>query len=101
MRCIRGATRAASRARTTFYTGDCFPAWRNNLFVGGLQYGRLPHTGQMHRVVFNEKWQEVRREALFVDLRQRIRDVDQGPDDLLYVLTDERDGALLKLQPAK
>ncbi|HEX5048504.1 MAG TPA: PQQ-dependent sugar dehydrogenase [Gammaproteobacteria bacterium] len=85
----------------TFYTGDRFPAWRNNLFVGGLQYGRLPHTGQMHRVVFNEKWQEVRREALFVDLRQRIRDVDQGPDGLLYVLTDERDGALLKLEPAK
>ena len=85
----------------TFYTGDRFTAWRNNLFVGGLQYGRLPHTGQMHRVVFNEKWQEVRREALFVDLRQRIRDVDQGPDGLLYVLTDERDGALLKLEPAK
>ena len=85
----------------TFYTGDRFPAWRNNLFVGGLQYGRLPHTGQMHRVVFNDKWQEVRREALFVDLRQRIRDMDQGPDGLLYVLTDERDGALLKLEPAK
>jgi glucose/arabinose dehydrogenase len=85
----------------TFYTGDRFPAWRNNLFVGGLQYGRIPHTGQMHRVVFNEQWQEIRREALFADLRQRIRDVAQGPDGLLYVLTDERDGALLKLEPAQ
>ncbi len=85
----------------TFYTGDRFPAWRNNLFVGGLQYGRIPRTGQMQRVVFNEQWQEVRREALLEDLRQRIRDVAQGPDGLLYVLTDERDGALLKLEPAE
>jgi glucose/arabinose dehydrogenase len=85
----------------TFYTGERFPAWRNNLFVGGLQYGRIPRTGQMQRVAFNEQWQEVRREALFVDLRQRIRDVVQGPDGLLYVLTDERDGALLKLEPVE
>ena len=84
-----------------FYTGDRFPAWRNNLFVGGLQYGRLPRSGRMHRVVFNEQWQEVRREAFFEDLRQRIRDVEQGPDGLLYVLTDERDGAVLKLEPVE
>ena len=85
----------------TFYTGDRFPAWRNNLFVGGLQYGRIPRTGQMQRVVFNEEWQEIRRESFFEDLRQRIRDVAQGPDGLLYVLTDERDGALLKLEPVE
>jgi glucose/arabinose dehydrogenase len=83
----------------TFYDGDRFPSWRNNLFVGGLQFGRIPRTGQMHRIVFNEDWQEIRREAIFVELRQRIRDVDQGPDGLLYVLTDEQDGALLKLEP--
>ena len=85
----------------TFYTGNRFPAWRNNLFVGGLQYGRIPRTGQMQRVVFNEQWQEIRRESFFEDLRQRIRDVEQGPDGLLYVLTDERDGALLKLEPVE
>ncbi len=84
----------------TFYTGDRFPAWQNDLFVGGLQFGRIPRTGQMHRIVFNEDWQEIRREALFVELRQRIRDVEQGPDGLLYVLTDEQDGALLRLEPA-
>jgi glucose/arabinose dehydrogenase len=83
----------------TFYTGDRFPAWRNNLFVGGLQLGRIPGTGQMHRVVFNERWEEVRREALFTDLRQRIRNVEQGPDGLIYVLTDEDDGAILRLEP--
>ena len=86
---------------TKLNTGDRFPAWRNNLFVGGMQQGRLPRTGQMQRIVFNEQWQEVRREAFFQDLRQRIRDVEQGPDGLLYVLTDERDGAVLKLEPAE
>ena len=85
----------------TFYTGDRFPEWRNNLFVGGLQYGRIPRTGQMQRVVFNEQWQEIRRESFFEDLRQRNRGVEQGPDGLLYVLTDERDGALLKLEPVE
>jgi glucose/arabinose dehydrogenase len=85
----------------TFYTGDRFPAWQNNLFVGGLQFGRIARTGQMQRIVFNEDWQEIRREALFIDLRQRIRDVEQGPDGYLYVLTDEREGALLKLEPAR
>jgi glucose/arabinose dehydrogenase len=85
----------------TFYTGDRFPRWRGNLFVGGLQFGRIPRTGQMQRVVFNERGQEIRREALFADLRQRIRDVTQGPDGLLYVLTDEREGALLKLEPVQ
>jgi glucose/arabinose dehydrogenase len=83
----------------TFYTGSAFPAWQNNLFVGGLQFGRIARTGQMQRIVFNDEWQEIRREALFIDLRQRIRDVEQGPDGLLYVLTDEQDGALLKLEP--
>jgi aldose sugar dehydrogenase len=84
----------------TFYTGDRFPNWKNNLFVGGLQFGGIRGTGQMHRIVFNEKWEEIRREALFVELRQRIRNVRQGPDGLLYVLTDEDDGAVLKLEPA-
>jgi glucose/arabinose dehydrogenase len=85
----------------TFYTGDKFPNWQRNLFVGGLQYGRIPGTGQLHRIVFNKDWQEIRREALFIDLRQRIRTVRQGPDGLLYVLTDEDDGALLKVEPAR
>ncbi len=82
-----------------FYTGEQFPAWHHNLFVGGLRFGGVPGTGQIQRIVFNEEWQELRREPIFHDLRQRIRDVDQGPDGLLYVLTDEQDGALLILEP--
>jgi glucose/arabinose dehydrogenase len=84
----------------TFYTGDRFPRWRRNLFVGGLREGGIPNTGQVQRVVFNEQWQELRREPLLTELKQRIRDVRQGPDGLLYVLTAETDGALLRIEPA-
>jgi glucose/arabinose dehydrogenase len=44
--------------------------------------------------------EELRRESLLVDLRQRIRDVRMGPDEFLYVLTDENDGAILRIEPA-
>jgi aldose sugar dehydrogenase len=84
----------------TFYTGDRFPAWRRNAFVGGLREGEIPRTGQLQRIVFNDRWQEIRRESLLRELHQRIRDVRQGPDGLLYVLTAEDDGALLRIEPA-
>jgi glucose/arabinose dehydrogenase len=83
----------------TFYTGDRFPAWRRNAFVGGLREGEVPRTGQLQRIVFNERWQELRREPLLRELHQRIRDVRQGPDGLLYVLTAEENGALLRIEP--
>jgi glucose/arabinose dehydrogenase len=82
-----------------FYTGDKFPAWKNNLFVGSMTVGRVGGTGHLQRIVFNDKGEQ-RRESLLVDLRQRVRDVRQGPDGLLYLLTDEDAGALLKLEPA-
>jgi aldose sugar dehydrogenase len=83
----------------TFYTGDRFPHWKRNLFVGGLREGGIPRTGQIQRIVFNERWQELRREPMLTELKQRIRDVRQGPDGLLYVLTAEEDGALLRIEP--
>lgn len=82
----------------TFYTGDKFPAWQNNLFVGAMTTGRLPGTGHIERIVFNE-YGEQRREALLNDLHQRVRDIRQGPDGLLYLLTDEDAGALLRIEP--
>jgi aldose sugar dehydrogenase len=85
----------------TIYNGDKFPKWQGNLFVGGLRQGEIPGTGHLERVVFNDKWEELRRESLLRDLRQRIRDVRQGPDGLLYVLTDEKQGAVLRLEPAE
>ena len=83
----------------TFYTGNRFPHWQRNLFVGGLREGGVPRTGQIQRIVFNDSWQELRREPMLMELGQRIRDVREGPDGLLYVLTAEDDGALLKIEP--
>ena len=83
----------------TFYTGDRFPHWKNNVFVGGLREGGIPRTGQLQRIVFNDKWEELRREPMLMELGQRIRDVRQGPDGFLYVLTAEEDGALLRIEP--
>jgi glucose/arabinose dehydrogenase len=81
------------------YTGDRFPAWKNNVFVGSVRRGEIPGTGGLERVVLNDKLQELRRETLLTGLHQRIRDVRQGADGLLYVLTDETDGAVLRLEP--
>lgn len=85
-----------------FYTGDAFPAWRGNLFVGSVVRGRVNGATGIERVVFNdtERLWETRRETILPELRQRIRDVRQGPDGLLYVLTEEVDGAVLKVEPA-
>lgn len=83
----------------TFYTGDRFPAWKGNLFVGSARRGEVPRTGGLERVVLNEKLEELRRESLLGELHQRIRDVRQGPDGLLYVVTDEDDGAVLRIEP--
>jgi glucose/arabinose dehydrogenase len=84
----------------TFYTGDALPRWKGDVFVGGLRMGEIPGTGHVERILFNQDMQELRRESLLVDLRQRIRDIRMGPDELLYVLTDEDDGAVLRIEPA-
>jgi glucose/arabinose dehydrogenase len=83
----------------TFYTGDRFPNWKRNVFVAGLREGGIPRTGQIQRIEFSEKWQELRREPMLADLKQRIRDVRQGPDGFLYVLTAEDQGALFRIEP--
>jgi glucose/arabinose dehydrogenase len=84
----------------TVYTGDRFPNWKGNVFVGGMRQGEIPGTGQLQRVVFNNKTEEIRREPMLVELHQRIRDVHQGPDGLLYLLTEENQAALLRIEPA-
>ena len=82
------------------YTGDQFPAWKGDLFVASARRGEVPRTGGLERVVLNGKLEEIRRETLLTDLHQRIRDVRQGPDGLLYVLTDEDDSVMLRVEPA-
>lgn len=83
----------------TFYTGDKFPAWKGNLFVGSARRGEVDRTGGLERVVLTENLEDIRRETLLTDLHQRIRDVRQGPDGLLYVLTDGDEFAVLRIEP--
>jgi glucose/arabinose dehydrogenase len=83
-----------------FYTGNKFPQWQNDLFVGSLMTARMPGTGHVERIEFNENGEQ-KREWLLGDLKQRIRDVQQGPDGLIYVLTEEENGALLLIEPVE
>jgi glucose/arabinose dehydrogenase len=84
-----------SLAAITFYTGDRFPDWKGNIFVGGL-IGT-----QLQRIVLSPtNGLPIRRQSLLTELKQRIREVRQGPDGLLYLLTDEEAGALLRIEPA-
>jgi len=94
-------TPAIAVSGMTFYTGDRLPKWKGDVFVGSLREGEIPGTGHLERILFNEKMEELRRESLLQPLRQRIRDVRQGPDGLLYLLTDEDNGAVLRIEPAQ
>ena len=83
-----------------FYTGDKFPAWKGNMMVGSTLRGRVNGASGVERVVFNDKMWETRRETILQELKQRVRDVRQGPDGLIYVLTEEIDGAVFRIEPA-
>lgn len=78
----------------TFYTGALFPQWKGNLFVGGLKVKTLVRLELDGNKVTHE-------ERLLRDLGLRIRDVAQSAEGNLYVITDEDDGMILKLSPAK
>ena len=74
-----------------FYSGEIYPRWKGNLFSGALKFR------QIRRIVLDGD-RVVGEEKLTIG--QRVRDVRQGPDGYLYVLTDEDDGALLRILPA-
>lgn len=84
-----------------FYTGDRLPKWKGDIFIGGMRYGEIPNTGRIERVLINKNLEELRREPMLVDLRRRIRDVKQGRDGLLYLLTDGAEGVILRIEPAE
>jgi glucose/arabinose dehydrogenase len=75
-----------------FYNGDKFPQWRGDLFVGALR-------GRHLRRLEMDGDKVIDQEVLLTDLGERIRDVRSGPDGYLYVLTDNRRGRLLRLEP--
>ena len=74
------------------YTGERFPRWRGDLFVGGLQ------SEDVRRIDLDADGRVLGQTSL--PIGQRVRDVRQGPDGLLYVLTDETDGRLIRLEPS-
>ena len=82
------------------YRGDRFPAWKGNLFVGSGRRGEIAFTGGLERVVLGADMGDVRRETLLTELHQRVRDFAEGPDGLIYVLTDGNENAVLRIEPA-
>jgi glucose/arabinose dehydrogenase len=78
----------------TFYTGDLFPGWKGSLFNGALKFQLLS------RLEIKDG-RPVKEERLLQGLNERIRDVRQGPDGALYLLTDNYAGRVLRVTPAK
>jgi glucose/arabinose dehydrogenase len=76
----------------SFYTGDALAGWRGNLLLATM-------TRSLVRISFDAAGKPTGQERLLTDLGQRLRDVRQGPDGFVYVLTDETAGALLKIEP--
>ena len=74
-----------------FYDAEMFPYWKKNLFIGSLKFGQLVRLElQDNKVTHEER----------IMIGQRVRDVEQGPDGFLYLLTDSSDGQLLRIVPA-
>nr|WP_246663114.1 PQQ-dependent sugar dehydrogenase [Pseudolabrys sp. FHR47] len=78
----------------TFYTGDLFPQWKGSLFSGALR-------AQFLSRLEIKDGKPVREERLLTNLNERIRDVRQGPDGALYLLTDENNGRILRVTPGR
>ena len=78
----------------TFYTGDLFPQWKGSLFSGALR-------GQLLSRLEIKDGRPVKEERLLTNLNERIRDVRQGPDGALYLLTDADNGRILRVTPGK
>lgn len=77
-----------------FYYGDKFPAWKGDMLIATMSRSVL-------RATFDAHGQPTGQERMLTELKQRFRDVRVGPDGLIYVLTDETDGALLRIEPGR
>jgi glucose/arabinose dehydrogenase len=81
-------------AGMAFYTGDALPGWKGSVLIGSLRPGGLVRLPMANGRV-------VREERYLADLNERVRDVRQGPDGFVYLLTDSRDGRILRVTPAR
>ena len=77
-----------------FYTGDGLPGWKGSILIGSLKPGLLVRLTMADGRV-------VREERYLADLNERLRAVRQGPDGFVYLLTDRRDGRILRVLPAR
>ena len=77
-----------------FYNGDAFPGWKGNMFIGALKFQLLARLEIANNRIIKE-------ERMFARAFGRIRDVRQGPDGYLYLLTDENPGQLLRIKPVR
>ena len=77
----------------TFYDADAFPGWQGSILIGSLGTGSLVRLGMANGRVTSEERYEILG-------GQRVRDVQVGPDGLVYLVTDEDDGALVRVRPA-
>ena len=75
------------------YTGDKYPGWKGSFLIGSMSPGALVRLTLNNGAVASE-------ERFLGDLRERIRDVQQGPDGYIYLVTDNSDGRLLRVLPA-
>lgn len=84
-----------------FYTSNKLPKWKGDVFVGGMRYGEIPGTGRLHRILFKREnggaapGRTAGRSAPAHSQRPA-----RGPDELIYLLTDADDGAVLRIEPA-
>ncbi|WP_396135772.1 PQQ-dependent sugar dehydrogenase [Chamaesiphon sp. VAR_69_metabat_338] len=86
-------TPAIAPSGLTTYNGKRFPQWQKNLFAGGLV------DRAVRRIELDANGKVLNQEQ--ISIGSRVRDVRQGPDELLYILTDESDGKLIRLEPAQ
>ena len=86
-------TPAIAPSGLAFYTGEQFPGWKGDLFAGGLV------SRDVRRIDLDSEGNVVSQES--IPIGQRVRDVRQSPDGMLYILTDEQNGQLLRLEPAQ
>ncbi len=77
-----------------FYTGDVFPEWKGDIIVGSMSPGALV---RLHL----ENGRVAREERYLGELRERFRDVQQGPDGFIYAVTDSQNGRVLRIVPAR
>ena len=89
---IKRWTPVISPSGMVFYTGDLFPAWRGNVLIGSLTRRALVRLAVDRSRIAGEE---------IIPLGVRIRDVEQGPDGAVYLLTDQQDGKLLRLRPER